>query len=95
MDDDEELKEQLYNVAGELYDDQFALIVIGDAEQCDGNRVEISAAGAAIIPEGCSPSMLTTAIVQLMLEEPMVADIIKSAVGQYEEKMLPPKICLN
>ena len=95
MDEGEELKGQLYNVAGELYEDQFALIVIGETELCDGNCVQVNAAGAAIIPDGCTPNMLTTAIFELMLQEPNVADIIKNAVLRFDAHNTPNPICLN
>ena len=66
MDNAEELQGQIYDMAGEMYEDQFALIVIGEAEPCDETSVEVHAAGAAIIPDCCTPDMLTTAIVELM-----------------------------
>lgn len=95
MDNAEELQEQIYDMAGEMYEDQFALIVIGEAEPCDETSVEVHAAGAAIIPDCCTPDMLTTAIVELMRNEPVVADILKTAVSRYNELQMPPRICLN
>lgn len=95
MTDGEELQGQIYDMAGELYEDQFALIVIGEAEPCDETSVEVNAAGTAILPDCCTPNMLTTAIVELMNEEPAVADILKSAVNRYNEMRQPPRICLN
>lgn len=43
----EELKEHLLNIADEIYEDQVALIVIGESDQVSETEVEISAAGGA------------------------------------------------
>lgn len=37
----EELKEQLLNIADEIYEDQVALIVIGESDQVSETEVEI------------------------------------------------------
>ncbi len=95
MSDGEELQGQIYDMAGEMYEDQFALIVIGETEPCDETSVEVHAAGTAILPDCCTPDMLTTAIVELMRKEPVVADILRSAVRRYDEIQMPPRICLN
>lgn len=98
MSDGEELNAQINEMAGELYEDQFSLIVIGEAEPsdpCDDTYVDVTAAGVLIRPEGSTPNMLISAIVELMKEDPALAGILKSAVRRYDEIQMPPRICLN
>ena len=66
-----------------------------DLPHDDETSVEVHAAGTAILPDCCTPDMLTTAIVELMRKEPVVADILRSAVRRYDEIQMPPRICLN
>jgi hypothetical protein len=93
---EQEWKDQMLDLTGELYEDQFALIVFGEAEPCDEDeRVEVNAAGTIVMPDCCTHEMLVSAIAELMAQEPAVRDVINAAVSRYDEKNRPPQICLN
>ena len=91
----EELKEQLLNMADEIYEDQVALIVIGESDQVSETEVEISAAGASIMPDDDSASVLIDCITETMAKDATFRDIIKLAVLRYDEQNRPNPICLN
>jgi len=91
----DELEGQMYDIADQIYEDQVALIVIGESEPCDDESINISAAGATILPEEESASLLIDCLVETMAKNATMRDIIKLAVVRYEEQNRPNPICLN
>lgn len=94
-DDCEELKEQLLHIVDAIYEDQVALIILGESETLDEETVEMSAVGATILPDGNSASLLVDSLVETMAKDATLRDIIKLAVVRYEEQNRPAPICLN
>ena len=89
------LEDQMLDIADQLYDDQVALIVIGESEPCDDGSTDISAAGATILPMDDSASLLIDCLVEAMAKDATLRDIIKLSVVRYEERNRPTPICLN
>lgn len=93
MNDD--LEEQMLYIAEQLFEDQVALIVIGESEPCDDGTIDITAAGATVLPDEGSQSLLVDCIVESMVKDPTFRDIIQLAVMRYEQKNRPNTLCLN
>jgi hypothetical protein len=93
MNDD--LEGQMSDIAGQIYEDQVGLVVIGESEPCNDGSINISAAGATILPEDDSASVLIDCLVETMAKSPTLRDIIKLAVVRYDERNRPNPICLN
>lgn len=85
----------MYDIADQLFEDQVALIVIGESEPCDDESINISAAGATVLPDDDSASLLVDCLVETMAKNATMRDIIKLAVVRYEEENRPPQICMN
>ena len=84
MDEEMEgLREQLCQTIEVLYEDQYALIIIGETEQ-DGE----------VMPDGGSPILLANIISAAMEKNSELRDIIRLAMMVYEEDN-PNPIHLN
>lgn len=90
----EEWKQQMLDVCGELYDDQFALIVFGEVRP-DTQPREVNAVGTVIMPDCCTPEMLITALAELMNQDIAVREILKEAVFRSIDTNLQDNICPN
>jgi hypothetical protein len=93
MNDD--LEDQMYDIAEQIYEDQVALIVIGESEPCDDGTIDITAAGATVLPDEGSQSLLVDCIVESMVKDSTFRDIIQLAAMRYEQENRPNTLCLN
>ena len=91
----EDLEGQMLYIADQLFDDQVALIVIGESEPCDDGSINITAAGATVLPEDDSQSLLVDCIVESMVKDSTFRDIIQLAAMRYEQENRPNTLCLN
>lgn len=91
----DELEGQMYDIADQLFDDQVALIVIGESEPCDDGTIDITAAGATVLPDEGSQSLLVDCIVESMGKDSTFRDIIQLAAMRYEQENRPNTLCLN
>ena len=94
MDEEMEgLREQLCQTIEILYEDQYALIIIGETEQ-DGENTNFRIGGTAVVPDGCPPIILANIISAAMEKNSELRDIIRMAMMVYEEDN-PNPINLN
>lgn len=94
MDEEMEgLREQLCQTIEVLYEDQYALIIIGETEQ-DGENTNFRIGGTSVMPDGGSPILLANIISAAMEENSELRDIIRMAMMVYEEDN-PNPIHLN
>lgn len=95
MDEDlEGLREQLNEAIEILYEDQHALIIIGDTEQ-DGETTNFNVGGTSVIPVGGSTTLLANIICAAMEKNDELRSIIRLALMLYDEDNRPTPICLN
>ena len=90
---EEEWEEQMREVTGQLYVDQFAFILFGEVGQ--GSPREVNAVGTVVMPDCCTPEMPITALTELMNQEPAVREILKEAVSRHIDMNLRNNICPN
>lgn len=91
----DELEGQILDIADQLFEDQVALIIIGESEPCEDGSTNIAVAGASALPEEDSASLLVDCLVEAMAKDATMRDIIKLAVVRYDEQNRPTPICLN
>lgn len=95
MDEEMEgLQEQLCEVIEILYEDQHALIIIGETEQ-DGDTTNFNVGGTSVIPVGGSTTLLANIICAAMEKNDELRGIIRLALMLYDEDNRPTPICLN
>lgn len=94
MDEEMEgLREQLCQTIEVLYEDQYALIIIGETEQ-DGENTNFRIGGTHVMPDGGSDILLANIISAAMEKNSELRDIIRLAMMVYEEDN-PNQIHLN
>ena len=94
MDEEMEgLREQLCQTIEVLYEDQYALIIIGETEQ-DGENANFRIGGTSVMPDGGSPILLANIISAAMEKNSELRDIIRLAMMVYDEDN-PNPIHLN
>lgn len=94
MDEEMEgLREQLCQTIEVLYEDQYALIIIGETEQ-DGESTNFRIGGTSVMPDGGSAILLANIISSAMEKNSELRDIIRLAMMVYDEDN-PNPIHLN
>lgn len=94
MDEEMEgLREQLCQTIEVLYEDQYALIIIGETEQ-DGENINFRIGGTSVMPDGGSAILLANIISAAMEKNSELRDIIRLAMMVYDEDN-PNPIHLN
>ena len=94
MDEEMEgLREQLCQTIEVLYEDQYALIIIGETEQ-DGETTNFRIGGTSVMPDGVSAILLANIISAAMEKNSELRDIIRLAMMVYDEDN-PNPIHLN